>query len=66
MVTGSDPGICHALYNSRSPALQPAGGAVSSAVERFVYTEVVGGSIPSLPTLIPHTVNVDYPFERVV
>src|SRR5206468_1436784 len=26
-------------------------GAVSSAVERFVYTEDVGGSIPSPPTI---------------
>ena len=31
--------------------------AVSSAVERFVYTEDVGGSIPSPPTIVspvPH------------
>jgi hypothetical protein len=27
------------------------GWAVSSAVERFVYTEDVGGSIPSPPTM---------------
>ena len=27
-------------------------GAVSSAVERLVYTELVGGSIPSLPTIL--------------
>ncbi len=26
--------------------------AVSSAVERFVYTEDVGGSIPSPPTIV--------------
>ena len=30
----------------------PAGGAVSSAVERLVYTELVVGSIPSLPILL--------------
>jgi hypothetical protein len=28
------------------------GWAVSSAVERLVYTEMVGGSIPSLPTIV--------------
>jgi hypothetical protein len=31
-------------------ALKGNSGAVSSAVERFVYTEDVAGSIPALPT----------------
>jgi 23S rRNA (cytidine1920-2'-O)/16S rRNA (cytidine1409-2'-O)-methyltransferase len=36
-----------------NPVMRPASGtrAVSSAVERLVYTERVGGSIPSLPTI---------------
>ena len=34
------------------PALEAQAGAVSSAVERFVYTEDVAGSIPALPTMV--------------
>ena len=49
-----------ATISNRSPAacrpartrLEMAGREVSSAVERFVYTEDVGGSIPSPPTMI--------------
>ena len=34
------------------------GRAVSSAVERLVYTERAGGSIPSPPTIIPGAMSV--------
>jgi hypothetical protein len=42
--------------NFRDGTERPSGKgikrAVSSAVERLVYTELVGGSIPSLPTTL--------------
>ena len=52
---------CNPLSSKRAPiekvggrtsppcAMVESGRAVSSAVERLVYTELVGGSIPSLP-----------------
>jgi hypothetical protein len=39
--------------------LTPFEGAVSSAVERLVYTERAGGSIPSPPTMLKHSVFYD-------
>ena len=51
----NDPGvykICRVGVGPRGIVFFAYNGkrAVSSAVERFVYTEVAGGSIPSPPT----------------
>jgi hypothetical protein len=43
-----------AIFLSVSPCKSSI-RAVSSAVERFVYTEDVGGSIPSPPTIFSRT-----------
>ena len=51
ILIASDPSKADCV--AKRPTVEGARGAVSSAVERFVYTEDVGGSIPSLPTILP-------------
>ncbi len=44
-----------------SPTRFPPDCAGSSAVERLVYTQLVGGSIPSPRTNISHEISVSLP-----
>src|SRR5262249_56590164 len=41
------------LLSPRAAAIKGEGRAVSSAVERLLYTQDVGGSNPSTPTRLP-------------
>ena len=48
--TARETGLRRGRRTIDAGARKKSSGAVSSAVERFVYTEDVGGSIPSPPT----------------